>query len=257
MKGETIMKQNNFVVEVNSKNGYPELKYDFQFHIIEAIKYQNWWDQNVKNDYVLTDCIYKSDFSGFIPVGSVEFVLDFYKQYHGIENIKPINIPEDLHWYKFLKRFVVVGNKNEWSKWIENYENKEYFVKSIDKIKGMTDVFKYCDIPEGKLLMSELIDIDSEWRCFVHKNKLVGMQNYSGDFTLLPDINFVRHMINSYKNSPMAYTLDVGVNKQDGTFLIEAHQFFSCGLYGFADYRVLLDMVVDTHSEILKINGGK
>lgn len=252
------MKQNNFVIEVDSKNGCSELKYDFQFHIIEAIKYQNWWNQNVKNDYVLTDCIYKNDFSEFIPVGSIEFVLDFYKQYHGIENIKPINIPNDLYEYKFLKREVIVCGKNDiHGIFGHEYKQKEYFIKDVNKIKGFTEIVNYNDIPLEPCLISELIDIDSEWRCFVYKNKLVGMQNYSGDFIIFPEIDFVKHMIKSYENSPMAYTLDVGINKQDGTFLIEAHQFFSCGLYGFADYRVLLDMVVDTHNEILKINGGE
>jgi hypothetical protein len=46
-------------------------------------------------------------------------------------------------------------------------------------------------------------------------------------------------MIKAYsKEAPVAYTLDVGVNKKH-TFIIEAHDFFSCGLYGFADLKLL------------------
>lgn len=42
----------------------------------------------------------------------------------------------------------------------------------------------------------------------------------------------------SKNNSPIAYTLDVGIHFVDNnlvTSLIEVHDFFSCGLYGFDD----------------------
>ena len=45
------------------------------------------------------------------------------------------------------------------------------------------------------------------------------------------DDNFVQILI--YSNSPHAYTLDVGVTENGETVVIEVHDFFSCGLYGF------------------------
>ena len=48
-------------------------------------------------------------------------------------------------------------------------------------------------------------------------------------------------MIKDYKDSPLSYTLDVGINN-NGTFIIEVHPFVSCGLYGFSDYRILCYM---------------
>ena len=52
-------------------------------------------------------------------------------------------------------------------------------------------------------------------------------------------------MIDRYESigdAPIAYTLDVGINDK-GTFVIEVHDFFSCGLYGFADVGILPSML--------------
>ena len=75
---------------------------------------------------------------------------------------------------------------------------------------------------------------------------------YSGELNYFPDIKEIENMIKDYgKEAPPAYTIDVGVN-DDGTFLIEIHDFFSCGLYGFADYKNLPLMFITVHYEILK-----
>ena len=36
-------------------------------------------------------------------------------------------------------------------------------------------------------------------------------------------------MISAYTNSPQSYTLDVGVSKELGTFVIEVHNFILAG----------------------------
>ena len=86
--------------------------------------------------------------------------------------------------------------------------------------------------------MIPLIDIESEWRCFVYNEKLVGLQNYSGDFTLFPDVEFIEEIINDYKGSPRAYTLDIGINK-NGIFLVEIHEFFATGVYGWSNHQLI------------------
>ena len=59
-------------------------------------------------------------------------------------------------------------------------------------------------------------------------------------------------MIKNYTTSPKAYTLDIGVNKKDGTFVIEVHNFFSCGLYGFSDHKLLPLMFISGWKELYK-----
>jgi hypothetical protein len=105
-------------------------------------------------------------------------------------------------------------------------------------------------LPPGNYQISGLIDFLSEWRVFVFDKKMVGLQNYSGDFTKMPNIDNVQHMMEQWKSSPRAYTLDVGIVDQNGfpglTKVVEAHDFFSCGLYGFADYKLLPYMLLST-----------
>jgi hypothetical protein len=221
---------------------YGDIVHDFIFYLLDAIKYQNWYNKERVYKYIESEVpLYSNKFSGeeIIPIGTVEFVLEFLKTYYNMDNIKPINIPEELNKKKYLKRSV-------WDydpKTARKYKNLKVFVKSKDKIKGYCNILPYDKIPTGMdLLVSNYIEhIDSEWRAFVFNGKLVGLQNYAGDFTFFPDTSLIKEMIEKYTSAPPAYTLDVGINRE-GTFLIEIHLFASCGLYGFSDYTILPQM---------------
>lgn len=231
-----------------------EIVFDFAFHLKEAIKYQNWFWNRKEYEYIFCESfedieINMQDRKKYIPIGSVEFVLSFYEKYHNINNIKPINIPNQLNTYEFLQRKIFKGNqKNK----IQGKPDKKYFIKDISGFKKLTDIVCFNDIPEDEdILVSELVDISSEWRGFVYKNELLDIRCYLGDFTMFPDFKKIEKMINTYTDSPYAYTIDVAVLGNKETVLIEIHPFFSCGLYGFADYRVLVDMFITTHKQII------
>ena len=143
---------------------------------------------------------------------------------------------------------------------IEDLVHGKWFVKSATKIKGFAEILKIDDnfswgIPPDYYQMSEFIDIDSEWRAFVYQRQLVGLQNYSGNFRKFPDVHAILQMITSYKSAPVAYTLDVGVNDYD-TFIIEVHDFFSCGLYGFAEHKIYPYMLYRWFHEYLTKNNS-
>lgn len=138
-------------------------------------------------------------------------------------------------------------------------DDKPLFFKSASQYKKFTDIVYQKDInnmPDDEYLVSSVVDIQSEWRAFIFNNKLVGLNNYAGDFTIFPNIDLIKEMIREYKNSPKAYTLDVGINNS-GTFIIEVHPFVSCGLYGFADYRILPQMFIAGFNEIQSHNSQK
>jgi len=60
------------------------------------------------------------------------------------------------------------------------------------------------------------------------------------------------NMIKTFKpEAPVAYTLDVGINNRS-TFVIEVHDFFACGLYGFADLNLLPLMFYRWFKEFMK-----
>lgn len=223
-----------------------KIKHDFSFQLLEAIDYQNWYYNEKRYDVILSK---NCDIENCIPVGAVEFVLLYLKKYHGIEGVKPINIPPELMNLTFLKRHVEIVDTEKSPVLIKN---KPLFIKDNNKIKGFADIVTDGSNLKGEFLVSELIDIESEWRAFVYDRKLVGLQNYSGDFTMFPDVDLIKEMIKCYTDCPPAYTLDVGLNVKDGTFLIEIHNFFSCGLYGFNDSRILPQMFIRSFNYILQ-----
>ena len=199
--------------------------FDAQYVLVEAVKFMNWLTNSTDYKIVYTEKLeYKNSWKKCIPVGSIEFVTDFLKLYHDKE-VKPINVPEEL--FKYCNRNIFNGTEQDIM--------GEKFVKSNDK-----SFAEICSCaPTGNYQISDLIDINSEYRCFIYNKELVGIKHYSGNFTIFPTIDIVKEIINAYKSAPIAYTLDIGINNT-GLFVIEVHDFFACGLYGFQESRNML-----------------
>jgi hypothetical protein len=226
-----------------------ELTYDFAFHLKEAIKYQNWYYNQEKFQYLLVDNILGYDYSQYVPVGSIDFVLKFYKQYYKINGIKPIGIPDELNKIEFTKRKL-----REFYTETASEETTKVFAKSKDNFKDYTDIVQMKELPlKKKLIISPVVKMESEWRAFVYNGKLVDLRNYNGDFAIFPNMELVNKMINAYTLAPKAYTIDVAIDDAGDTIVVEVHQFFSCGLYGFSNYKILPDMFIATHKEILNL----
>lgn len=201
-----------------------KVKHDFSFTLLESIEFQNWLRNDKSFETCFTD---EPTMPNYIPIGSVEFVSKYITDYYGITP-KPKNIPLELIGKNWTGRTVINGTEKDII--------GEKFVKSNDKIKSFTEICKTA--PEGNYQISDLIDIESEWRAFVFEGKLVGLQNYSGEFDIFPNVDKIKAMINAYKTQPIAFTLDVALSNND-TVIIEVHDFFSCGLYGFSEHKIL------------------
>lgn len=214
-----------------------EVKHDFSFTLLESIAFNNWLRNEKIFDYEFTDEITKP---GCIPIGSVEFVSKYLEDYYDITP-KPINIPCELLDEMWTDRVVINGTEKD----ITNVK----FVKSNDKIKSFTEICS--EAPDGNYQISDIIPIDSEWRAFVYEGRLAGLQNYSGDFEIFPNLYQIKLMIKNYKSQPLAYTLDVGIYNGK-TVIIEVHDFFSCGLYGFADHKILPYMFTKSFNSLIK-----
>lgn len=235
---------NTFLIQ--TING--EIVHDFSFELLRSIEWNNWFMNETIYDYLTTEEIGRRNVEeNLVPVGTVEFVHEYIDRKYSTTEPEPLNIPVELRTKEFLKRNVVYINCKGL------ITENDMFIKSTTKVKGYTNIQKdFKDIPSDLYMVSDLINIDSEYRCFVYNNELVGLQNYSGDFTIFPDVGQIKKMILAFKNSPPAYTLDVGVNKVDGTFIIELHNFYSCGLYGFSDHDVLPKMFIKTYEYMIK-----
>lgn len=240
----------NFIIEIDIDNS--ELNNDFCYTIYNLIKFYNWYNNDkiefkliTINDLDLNGKNFSVDYSEYIPIGSIEFV----HKYMNIYNIKipnTINIPNELNKLKYIQRntsYCYKSNINKFPIFIKPANELKLFTGGVVSTKSNLDLL-FPEIKDNTILfVSDVIDIVSEYRCLVYNNELVGLQHYLGDFTIFPDIETINNMIIDYKNSPVAYTLDVGVYNGK-TILIECHNFYSVGLYGF-NRNILLNMFQD------------
>ena len=90
---------------------------------------------------------------------------------------------------------------------------------------------------------------------FVYHNKIQQACYYDGDPLVFSDAHRIKHMVSEYAkdDAPIAYTLDVYVT-DSSTYVMECHRFFSCGLYGFADNRVLPYMFSQEWHEMMTLD---
>jgi hypothetical protein len=251
--------------------------FDFQYELLNSIDYQvNFRNQsdikyiftkdftfnNVNVPYLSEDNIQHLSFKeyagkNFIPVGSVEFVINFIKSVYGDKYVpKPLNVPYCLNSYTNRDIINIILTDDNRSHIIDSIkrlfkcldDNNSVMIKSNEIIKFKNNGLNNVDVlnnkndyPNGEYQISCSIPIESEYRCFISNGKLCGIQNYSGNFEKFPDVTIIHEIIDNYTKSnlaPIAYTLDIGV-QDSHTFIIECHDFFSCGLYGFSNYNKL------------------
>jgi hypothetical protein len=207
------------------------------------------YDFNIKNDII---------------IGSVEASCVFFKKCE-IETPKYLGYPEELK--KYLDRKIIETKFGEinhpYPYFIKPSNHVKLFtgtlVKSEKSYNFMRDFYKEIN-SDTELFLSEPIEFLSEYRCFVHKGVLKGIQWYAGDFTIFPNISFIYQMIEDYKFSPISYTLDVGICeknidinlKKHITVLVEINDMLgNTGSYGF-NAKDYVRMTIDRFQEIYK-----
>lgn len=199
----------------------------------------------------------------YIPVGTVEFVTDYVKTYfpEKKECLIPLNVPDALR--TFAGRYVWDIDCEEAipdTLKANDDDTIELFRKSLYKIKDESNGFiEYKKADANKLIgyqvSTKINNILSEWRVFVHHSKVQQLCYYDGDPLVFPDAYRIKSMVERYsrEDAPIAYTLDVCVT-EGSTYVMEVHRFFSCGLYGFADYRVLPYMFSQEWYEMMNLD---
>jgi hypothetical protein len=173
-----------------------------------------------------------------IIIGSVEATNVFFKAC-GIETPKYLGYPSELK--IFLARYLDDCKFGDLKK-IFKYP---YFIKPMNDVKLFTgevittdEQLSYLNEYGGVSYETEVFvsavlpPIASEYRCFVHEDRLVGIQYYLGDFSKYPNVEMIHDMIRCYKTSNCAYTLDIGVLENGSTVLIEINDMWAIGSYG-------------------------
>ncbi len=182
-----------------------------------------------------------------IPVGDLEFVKTGILQIYGKDAaMRPIEVPESLR-HHCHREYQIRKGKDIPQNLLYSPDMDEWFIKDADILKGFNNALCIGScanhiIPEKRYVVSEKVNILSEYRVFMWKNEICAIQNYSGRPDIFPHEMEIRNMIKDYQEMrPDAYTLDIAVISKGyalNTAVLEVHPFVSCGLYGFYDERI-------------------
>ncbi len=198
-------------------------------HTVEIVCINNGFE------YKLIECVGRQNATlEDIFVGSVEETIKWFE-------ILGIDIPDAIDLFLF-QDFV---GRRIWVRSTQDFlQDITYpiFIKPSNKIKAFTgtvvinknDVDWVLEGYEGDLLVQEVINIMSEYRCYVMDGKIIGLKHYNGDHLTFPNVDFVQKTVNfaSSNLKQKSFTLDFGVTNEGQTILIEANDAWAIGNYG-------------------------
>lgn len=196
----------------------------------------------------------KNLYQQYCFVGSTEFMQQVWETLGKTPKV-PMNsdrIPYD----KTLKEVREdINNHIPW--FVKPYQLKLFSGLIIDKY-SISSLKEFSD--ELHVMCYEpLPPILSEWRVYIHNHKMVDAKNYSGDFTISPNFDWVEAKIQKFRHEfPCAYTMDVGVldemdsrGEDHNQTIIEFNDFWAIGNYGIPN-DLYVRMLRDRYYEIIK-----
>ena len=191
-----------------------------------------------------------------IPIGSIQFVATFLKIFYGIEKEESIEIPPCLRKPEFLKRYYQILSYDhlptEGNYFIKDASDQ----KSFSYIGDVANMFLNSSVSLNKThkyVVSEIVDVFSEFRIYVIRKKIANISFYKGNPEIFPDLCFIKNIIAAYlswDSSPQSFSFDVMVTKE-GTSLIEVHSFISLGLYWTKWDESLIQGYIDSYNHFL------
>lgn len=140
-------------------------------------------------------------------------------------------------------------------------KTKKIFIKPID-IKLFTglvlDGFIYScltSLPDNTLVLCYDVfddEIESEWRTYIYRGEITDSRNYSGDFKISPNYNYIQNIIRQNNSDfPQTYTIDVGILKGGENVVIEFNDMWAIGNYGIQN-DLYLRLLIDRYFDIMK-----
>lgn len=195
-----------------------------------------------------------------IVISFVEDTIKYFKKLDIEEHkFKSLNIPYSLT--SFTKRNLFYMTMGEFKEKFNNQSLFPIFIKPNGQAKkfssGVIENYNnvnllFHDVDDNEpVMLSNVVNIVSEYRCYVIENKLVGIKHYLGDFKIFPNVDFIEETIKNYENQPIGYTIDFGVTDQNETILIEVNDGWSIGNYGLRD-KIYAKLLLKRWIEISK-----
>jgi len=156
----------------------------------------------------------------------------------GVVAPAPLDIPKEL--YPFARRNIQIGTVKHF---VENGEfpmfvkptKAKMFTGMVVSSSEELDMLSAMAIEDEELeiMTSNPVKFVSEFRVFVIEGEIYDCRRYSGDYTKLPNLEFIDRAVKGYESQPIAFGIDFGVTDKGETMLIEANDGYSLGTYGF------------------------
>ena len=186
-----------------------------------------------------------------MPIGSVGYMEYFFDLY-GVEKPLPLHCTSNL----MQDKYQVYESKYDipYPSFIKPHLDVKKFTGFVAKSAKALDLYPELGDWDGPYFVRGPFKspIISEWRVFVHKGKVVNCSYYNGtNPTAFPDKLDITYLVHSYKNSPVAYTIDVAVLESGDTILVELNDMWAIGPYG-CDSEEYFEMLKDRWNEIIK-----
>lgn len=210
-------------------------------------------DKGLKYEFIhypyLISGVYDSVIKTNLFIGSVEFMREVFRRV-GLNDVRlPRNSDRDSQILTLQEAFEIAKTKEIF---IKPYEIKAFPATVLDGA-----IYSYLNsVPKDTLVYlyrpfsSEII---SEFRIYVHHNKIVDVRNYSGDFSDTPVLTHIPYLIECNKELgfPNTYTIDVA-GLEDGTqVVVEYNDMWAIENYGVPN-DLYLEMLKTRYFDIMK-----
>jgi hypothetical protein len=144
-----------------------------------------------------------------------------------------------------------IRSEKAWPLFVKPVEHKRFTGHVVQEFFDLVKTSHLGD--DTPVYISETVQFLTEYRCYIHWDKVVGIYNYAGDITIFPDLevlhNAMQQMLRRYPGLPISYSLDLGVLEGGRTVVVETNDSFSLGNYGLP-WTKYTPMVIDRWLEL-------
>ncbi|MCI1904304.1 MAG: ATP-grasp domain-containing protein [Enterococcaceae bacterium] len=126
----------------------------------------------------------------------------------------------------------IVNNPDNWGSFIKPKQGSKTFTgRLVNGTQDLVGIGLPFDYP---VWISEGIDFKREWRTFVLNREVLDVRPYKGDYHYQYDAKVIDQAISAWSNSPIAYSLDIGVTADHRTLVVEVNDGYALGNYGLS-----------------------
>ena len=150
-----------------------------------------------------------------------------------------ITIPEEIEYPNELTSFL---GRKVWKSTLQNVMNENNFPLFVKPIqtklftgKIMSEFKDFIGLKFDETVpvwCSEVINFETEWRCFIRYGEILDIRYYKGKWDNKIDLKMVSDAISAFKSQPKSFSLDVGIDVNGKCHLVEINDGHSLGTYG-------------------------